>query len=549
MKKEITPDYIFETSWEVCNQVGGIYTVLSSRAKTLQDEHKDKIIFIGPDFWLDKENPLFTEVPSLLKSWKNHADKYYRLKIRVGRWNIPGRPIAILVDFKPLFQKKIKNKIYGKVWNLYGVDSISAYGDYDEASIFGIAAGMAIESYYKFHKLKDNNAKVIAHFNEWMTSFGLFYVKNYLPEVATVFTTHATTIGRSIAGNEKPLYEYLSAYNGDQMARELNVEAKHSAEKKAAHLADCFTTVSDITAKECECLLEKAPDIITPNGFEDDFIPKSKKFDKKRQEARNSFIEVAETLLGYQLDPDVMLIGTSGRYEYKNKGIDVFLDSLHQLSEQTALTREVVGFVIVPAHIKGPRADLQRKLIEKTDENLANRFITHDLHDFQHDLVVSTYSWFRFTNNKQDKVKIIFIPSYLNGYDGIFNKTYYDLLIGLDITVFPSYYEPWGYTPLESIAFSVPTVTTNLSGFGQWVLKTSRQWESGVMVAPRTDYNYHEVTERIYRTLFEFASKMEHEVEGIREAAKETSLLALWENFIVFYKETYTLALAKKNKR
>lgn len=552
MNKELSPDYIFETSWEVCNQVGGIYTVLSTRAKTLQDEHPDKVIFIGPDFWKEQESPWFIEDKSLLADWVNFAKESEGLQIRVGRWDIPGKPIAILIDFNPMLHHKINNRIYERVWSLYGVSSIAAYGDYHEAASFSIAAGMVIESYYRFFKLK-KDINVVAHFNEWTTSFGLFYIKYYLPQVATVFTTHATSIGRSIAGNNKPLYDYLHAYHGDQMARELNMESKHSTEKVAAHEADCFTTVSDITGKECTQLLEKKPDVITPNGFEDNFVPTGKEFDKKRDTARKALTNVAETLLGYSLSEDVLFVGTCGRYEYKNKGIDAFIETMSQLSHDHLLDREVVAFIMVPAYIKGPRKDLQDKLASKDKSGLPNNYITHELHMQEHDSVCSSIKWHHLDNRKDNKVKIIFVPSYLNGSDGIFNMSYYDLLIGLDITAFPSYYEPWGYTPLESIAFKIPTITTNLSGFGMWVRSIVdckiNCLSKGAVVIDRTDYNYNDVVYKMKLTILEFSLLEDDFVAKTREAAFELSKEALWAKFIVHYKETYALAIDAKNKR
>ena len=221
MKQLLTPNYIFESSWEVCNKVGGIYTVLSTRAKTLQDAFKDKIFFIGPDVWLSKENPLFVEDKSVLNDWRKHALKSEGLRVRVGRWDIPGAPIAILVDFTPFYAQK--NEIYGQAWNDFQVDSLHAYGDYDEASMFSYAAGKVVESIYHFEL--SSSDKVIYQAHEWMTGLGALYIRKNVPEIATIFTTHATSIGRSIAGNGKPLYDYLFAYNGDQMAGELNMES------------------------------------------------------------------------------------------------------------------------------------------------------------------------------------------------------------------------------------------------------------------------------------------------------------------------------------
>ena len=547
MSNSLKPEYIFETSWEVCNMVGGIYTVLSTRAATLQKSHPDKLIFIGPDVWLEQKNPLFEEVPDLYPGWKEFTEDKYKLKIRVGRWDIPGKPIAVLVDFMPLMARK--DEIYGQVWEQVGVNSIAAYGDYDESSMFGYATGMIIESYYRFFGLTDNN-QVVAHFNEWMTTFGAFYIEKQLPSVATIFTTHATSIGRSIAGNHKPLYDYLNEYNGDQMAYELNMVSKHSTEKEAARTVDCFTTVSEITGLECEQLLDKKPDVVTPNGFEDDFVPKGKKFNVKREEARQTMKKVAEKLLGYSLTDDALFVGTAGRYEYKNKGIDTFIEALKQLASQPDLSREIVAFLMVPAHIKGFRADLASAISNPASTLYSwNRFTTHELYDYYNDSIMSAIHWYHLTNQQTQAVKIIFVPSYLNGSDGIFNKSYYDLLIGMDLTVFPSYYEPWGYTPLESIAFSVPTITTDLSGFGQWVSHSQQNVENGVGVIHRSDYNSYIVATQIAEMIGKFASLTKEQIETVREKASVIAEKALWKHFIQFYDSAYHIALTNKNKR
>lgn len=548
MVKMLKPEYIFETSWEVCNMVGGIYTVLSTRAATLQETHPDKLIFIGPDVWTDKLNPYFDEIDDLYTDWKDFTKREYELNIRIGRWKIPGKPIAVLVDFAPLMERK--DEIYGRIWEQVGVNSMTAYGDYDESSMFGYSTGMIIESYYRFFNLNASN-QVVAHFNEWMTTFGAFYIQEHLPTVATLFTTHATSIGRSIAGNHKPLYDYLEEYNGDQMAYELNMVSKHSTEKIAAHTVDCFTTVSEITGVECEQLLDKKPDVITPNGFEDDFVPKGKKFTSTRKEARAKLRYVAETLLGYELSESALFISTAGRYEYKNKGIDTFLESLKILTtEYQDLKKEIVVFIMVPAYIKGLRLDLATSLLHPEIKfNSSNRFTTHDLHDYYNDSVMSAIHWFHFTNQQNQAVKIIFVPSYLNGSDGIFDKSYYDLLIGMDLTVFPSYYEPWGYTPLESVAFSVPTITTDLSGFGQWVSHKLHEIEHGVGVIQRSDYNGYVVATHIADMISQFAAYNENELKAVRKKASIIAEKALWKHFIQYYDKAYHIALSKKNLR
>ena len=545
----MTPDYIFEASWEVCNKVGGIYTVLSTRAKTLQEAFRDRILFIGPDVWQGKENPLFMESYNLCAVWKRYAAEHDHLKVRVGRWNIPGEPIVILVDFQSFYERK--NEIYTEAWNRYQVDSLHAYGDYDEASMFSYAAGRVVESFYRFNLTETD--KVVYQAHEWMTGLGALYVQTYVPEIATIFTTHATSIGRSIAGNNKPLYDYLFAYNGDQMAGELNMQSKHSIEKQTAHYVDCFTTVSQITANECKELLDKEPDVILMNGFEDDFVPRGQAFANKRKRARSLMLSVANKLLGTNLGDDTLIVGTSGRYEFKNKGIDVFLESLNRLKRDRNLQKTVLAFISVPGWVGAPRPDLQERMKSRKafDTPLEVPCITHWLHNMSHDQVLDMLKYLDMGNRAEDRVKVIFVPCYLDGKDGIFNKEYYDILLGCDMSVYASYYEPWGYTPLESVAFHVPTITTDLAGFGLWVksLKGQHGIDTGVEVIHRSDYNYSEVADAIKDTISVFSAKSQKEVDAARKCAAAVAEQALWKHFIQYYYEAYDIALRNAMKR
>jgi len=548
-KDYLKPDFVFESSWEVCNKVGGIYTVLSSRAKTLQEEMKDHIIFIGPDFWKENESPYFKEEKSLFAEWQ-WAAKEQGLTVRVGRWTVPGEPIAILVDFNPFFEQK--NEIYGWLWEHYHVDSLHAYGDYDEASMFSYAAALVVESFYQQYQLQ--NSRVVYHANEWMCGLGALYINNKLPQIGTVFTTHATSIGRSIAGNQKPLYDYLFAYNGDQMAGELNMQSKHSIEKQTALYVDCFTTVSDITANECKELLDKPVDVVLPNGFDNSFVPKGAAFTRKRKAARKRLLEVANALLGEQLDDDTLIVSTSGRYEFRNKGIDVFVEAMNRLLRDRDLKKNVVAFIEVPGWVGEPRKDLQERLQNggQYDTPLDVPQVTHWLHNMSHDNVLGMLKYYDMHNRKDDRVKVIFLPCYLDGKDGIMNLTYYDVVLGNDLCIYPSYYEPWGYTPLEAVAFKVPCITTDLAGFGLWANKEFGHvgtLKDGVKVIHRTDYNYSEVADNIKDTVAEFSNMTPKEVEACRKQADTLSKKALWSEFIQYYHEAYDIALRKAEER
>lgn len=557
MKKErLFPDYIFESSWEVCNKVGGIYAVLSTRAKTLKEKLGDRLIFIGPDCWGEKTCPYFEEDKSLFSEWQVQAAKE-GINVKIGRWTIPGSPVAILVDFNAFYPQK--DTIYTQLWNKFHVDSLHAYCDYDEASMFAYAAARVVESFYNNVIAKQKPAaKVVYHGNEWMTGLGVLYIHDRLPQVATIFTTHATSIGRSIAGNNKPLYDYLEAYNGDQMADELNMQSKQSIEKQTAAYVDCFTTVSDITARECAELLDKPVDVVLPNGFEDDFVPQGKEFDRKRTAARRRLLDITRALTGDTVSDDAVIISTSGRYEWRNKGIDVFIEAVNRLRlSADQLNKEVVAFIEVPAWVNCPREDLAERLAkmaegETFDTPLDTPVITHWLNEQQNDRALGMMNWLGMHNAKGEKVKLVFIPCYLTGDDGIVNLSYFDVILGNDLCVYPSYYEPWGYTPLEAVAFKVPCITTDLAGFGLWAHNEAGghiTLDKGVEVIHRTDYNYNEVADDIRDTVIKYANATKQKQGRIRNNARALSQKALWSQFIEYYYEAYDFALNKAEQR
>ena len=555
-KTKLVPSVIFETSWEVCNKVGGIYTVLSSRAKTLQESHADKVFFIGPDIWQDKENAMFKENKRLLTKWKKAASEA-GINVRIGRWNVPGQPIALLVDFQPFF--KVKNEIYAEAWNDFQVDSLHAYGDYDEASMFSYAAGKLVEVLIKADLLKGESIVYQAH--EWMSGLGMLFLKKACPEVATIFTTHATSIGRSIAGNNKLLYKYFGGYNGDQMAAELSMEAKHSIEKQSAHGADCFTTVSTFTDRECKQLLDKPADVVLPNGFENDFVPQGAAFTKKRKEARKCILDVASNLIGEQLADDTLIVSTSGRNDFRCKGFDVYLEALAQLnarmkdaadSDENVESNKVLALIEVPCWTKEPRKDLADRLAAKAKtvgDSLPTPMITHDLYNINEDRILCLIKNLGLWNTKNDPVKVILVPCYLEGNDGIFNMPYYDLLTANDLCLYPSYYEPWGYTPLESCAFKAPCITTDLSGFGQWVndvLGYQGELSDGVKVIHRDDDNYFEVAREICEAIEAMTQMPKAARTNICKKAAALADKAQWKNFIKHYFEAYDFALRNK---
>ncbi len=528
---------IFEISWEVCNKVGGIHTVISTKTKELIQEYPN-LIMIGPDLPNDNAgNDEFIEDKNLLKEWHTVAAKQ-GLKFRIGRWNIPGKPIAILVDFTSLFQNK--NKIFYEFWERYHLDSLRGEWDYIEPVMFGYAAGQIIESYYNFNMLHHDD--VIAQFHEWMTGSGILYLKNRVPGIGTVFTTHATILGRTIAGNNLHLYNELEQFNPEALANQFNITAKYSLERISAEQADVFTTVSVITARECKYLIKKEPYIVTPNGFEDDFVPKAKFYQESRKIAKERLKKVSEAVLGYSLKDEPLFVLTSGRYEFKNKGIDVFIKALNKLRKENP-GRDIVAYISVPAAIKGVNQIVADRLTGKPVSHPYPCLSTHELYNVDNDPVISLMKALGIENSIDDPVKIIFTPVYLNGNDGIVNLQYYDWLTGFDLTVFASYYEPWGYTPMESLAFHIPTLTTSLAGFGSWIKSELKDDTKGAFVIERNDTNDDEVINKIAGIINNFAKFTANDIKIAVKEVQNLSQLTLWKELVQYYLKAYDTAV------
>lgn len=535
-------DLLFETSWEVCNKVGGIYAVLSTKARVLKERFGDKLAFIGPDCWsVDNPSPYFKERKTLFRQASQKLQLPWGITIRTGRWSIPGSPQVILVN--PGETARHLPEIYGEMWERFGVDSLHSYGDYDDSCAFSVASAIVIMNLVKYLNVFPSG--VLAHFDEWTTGMGLLYLKAHLPQAATVFTTHATCIGRSISGNGKPLYGEFHHYDGDQMARELNMESKHSLEKAAAHQADCFTTVSSVTAAECSQLLRRDVDVVTPNGFEPDFVPKTVKYNRLRKEGRARLMAIASAMTGKKYDDSVFMIATSGRHEYRNKGLDLFLDTVAEIDRRLPGERQVLACILVPGWVDAPSPSLM-SAIENGHGAVETDWLTHRLHNFDSDEICVRVRQLKAAGSFRS-LDIIYVPSYLDGGDGIVGISYYDLLPAFDLTLFPSYYEPWGYTPLESVAFGVPTVTDNKAGFGQWVLDNFPNGldNCGVRVVARNDSDYIEARDNIADAALAYMAQDSNARKHARNMAFLTSARTDWKFFMEHYDRAYEIALSK----
>ena len=539
------PEYLFETSWEVCNMVGGIYTVLSTKSNVMRQLLEDHYITVGPDVVKESHETLyFVEDNDLFPEWRERA-LAQGMKFRIGRWKIESSPIAILIDYTTLYQSK--NEILTHLWEQYELDSIRGQWDYIEPVLFGYAAGQVIESFCNFYLQQTSN--IVAQFHEWMTGSGVLYLKEHCPQIATVFTTHATYLGRAISGNGLPLYDNLKTYLPSVMAMQFNVVSQQSMEQKAAKNADVFTTVSDITAQECEQFLYRKPDVVTKNGIDHTFRQDEAAFEEQRKTIREQILKIAGTLCGEALDPNCIMVLNSGRYEFKNKGIDLFIEALRRLNEDKNLKRTVLGVIAVPSNIAGPSKDLQHRL-DGTNAIMGHTDFpaTHHVFDYENDAILNTLRNAGLQNDANDKVKVMFVPAYLNGSDGIFNLTYSEFLSAFDFSVFPSYYEPWGYTPLESVALGIPTLTSDVSGFGKFVQQECAGNEA-VTVVPRQQGDVNKVIDEIVAALRGFQTLTKKGEEKKTEAALKVAEKLLWKDLIASYQKAWDLALEKSGGR
>ena len=530
--------FISEVSWEVANKVGGIYTVLSSRAGEMMLRHgAEQVLFVGPRLRPLEEMVDFRAETFCITLPSHISLLGVELPITQGYWLTPGGEAqTILVDYKPL--ATVRDQLYYLMWQHYGIQSDLGYGDYDDSCLFAVAAAATLLAVTP--QLASPGSQPIAIYNEWITGMGLLYHRLQQPNLRSLFITHATTVGRSICSNGKDLYRYFAGYHGDQMASELHVEAKHALEKVAAHTATIFATVSEVTALECTQLLERTP-VVLPNGFH---ALATSRFKTK---ARQRLIDAASQLYGKTFDPEgTTLVATSGRYEYRNKGIDLIVASLESLLQQQAkLSSDLILYFFIPAWVAEPRADLAYLLSDPSPASsttpLEYPYLTHWLHNLREDTLAGRLGELLRRGATAQRIYPIFVPTYLDGHDGILGLPYYDLLSALDLTLFPSYYEPWGYTPLESIAYGVPTVTTDLSGFGQAILElygepATDSLQHGVQVIPRRDHDDAVVTQAL-------ATILEQATAGLPKAcykqARQTASQALWTHYYDYYIEAY----------
>lgn len=531
-----SPPSLFEVSFEVCNKVGGIYTVLSTKAPTLTKRLGDDYVCVGP--WLlhdAEERPVpFEEEPGY-EAFRETC-REAGLPVRVGRWTIPGRPLTVLVEFSSMYERK--NEILGELWEHYQVDSIDGAWDYVEPVLFGIAAGRVIEAWWEEYHAPQRR-RAVAQFHEWMTGSGLLHLKRATAGIGTIFTTHATMLGRALSSLGRSPEDGLGDDTAEGLARQNGVTAKHSLEGICARVADVFTTVSNITAAEAELLHRRQPDPVLPNGIDLSAID-AMAGDAQPAEVRERLLGVAQLLLGEDVS-DACLIATSGRYEFHNKGLDQLLDACARLEAGSGEdARRAVVFFLVPAGNSGLRAEMrERESMDPASLDGPLGISTHNLFNPDEDPIAARCKELGLENGPGSRVKIVYVPLYLDEHDDLLGLPYECVVRAMDLTVFPSFYEPWGYTPQESLALGVPTVTTDYAGFGRWALSEGLGAADGVTVLSRAHRTFDEGTEELVRTLETFlAQGPSADTETCRATAQRTA----WSDLIANYDQAFDSA-------
>ncbi|MCA8936243.1 MAG: alpha-glucan family phosphorylase [Planctomycetes bacterium] len=539
------PDFVFETSWEVANMVGGIHTVLASKARAMCERFGDDYVCIGPKLHSDHHgNSEFR--PGDLFPGLNETLQPFGISVVTGHWKVPGDPRCVLIDFSEAYKRK--DEILEWLWLHYKVDSLPGGWDYVEPVLFGYAAGQVIEVITKGYLIPEKR-NVVSLWHEWMVGSGLLYLKKNAPEVATVFTTHATVLGRSVCSSGASLDDAIKEGSPAATAKRHNVVAKFSMESTLAQESDCFTTVSSITARECQHFFGRAPELV-PNGIGDDYPPAQYRDPDVVSASRDAVFKLAELVTGREIARDKTgIVLTAGRYEYVNKGLNLVVDSLAQMREELRKqNRQVIAIVSYPTAATGPDREL---LQASKEQRRADRphVTTHALQEPEADPLMRHLQSSGFHNEPDDPVIVINVPIYLDGTDPLVPLRFYELVAGAELTLYPSSYEPWGYTPLESLAYNVPTVTSDHAGFGRWVQQLESVEPNACMVLKRDGTSYEEARDKLARHILAFFQLGHDAREMARHGAWDIAKQAHWDTFVNNYFDAFEKALGQRRKR
>jgi glycogen(starch) synthase len=589
------PPLLFEIAWEVCWQLGGIYTVLRSKASSMLERWEDRYCLIGP------YNPTTAAV-----EFEEHPTEGYirqtldRLRAQgvvchYGRWLIQGRPRVILLDYRARYSSLDTDKYL--LWKDHGIPTYSSDGEVNDVVAFGFTVAEF------FRQLADivTDRPILAHFHEWMGGVAVPRIAHERTRVSTIFTTHATLLGRYLASDNPMFYQHLPFLNPDEQASKYNIYPRHAIERTAAHASTVFTTVSEVTSIEAEKLLGRKPDLILPNGLNIQRFAALHEFQNLHRQFKE---QIHEFVMGhffpsytFDLDNTIYLF-TAGRYEYRNKGMDLYIEALWRLNQRLKQMPDrptIVAFIITRAQTRNINVnvmqdqlmfdELKRTCQEQEErmgrglEQLAAHgrvptsihelisddsmvrlkrtihawrkrhqplIVTHDLVDDANDPTLKHIRHRGLFNAADDPVKVVFHPDFVSATSPILSMDYEQFVRGCHVGIFPSYYEPWGYTPMESIAMGLPAVTTDLSGFGAYVQRHVQDHEDqGILVLDRRHKSFDQTADDLASFLFNFTQLNRRQRIELRNRVERLSQLFDWSNLVRHYNEAHELALER----
>ncbi|MEM8738475.1 MAG: glycosyltransferase [Planctomycetota bacterium] len=588
---------LIEVAWEACNQVGGIYTVLRSKVPSMMSRWGNRYCLVGP--YNDKSAPIEFE-PAPMVGPVGTAVKQMRemgFGAEYGRWLVSGRPHIVLLHLGDTY--RYLNDIKYRLWADHGIPTPS-----DDALINDVLAfGESVRLLLSMLGAKESHRRrIVAHFHEWMAGAAVPMLRKEAWPGSIVFTTHATLLGRYLAMHNPVFYDHLSFFNAAEEAKHFNIEAQHGLERAAAHGSHVFTTVSDITGQECTHLLGRTPDLLLPNGLNIERFSAIHEFQNLHQKYKEQIHEftIGHFFPSYHFDLDhTLYMFTSGRYEYRNKGMDVTIDALAKLNHrlraaETPVT--VVFFIITKAPVHSINvAELQsnamlqdfrdaadaikdqiggklfydataghipdlntlvddywrlrlRRTIQSWKRPGLPAIVTHDMVDDAGDAVLNQLRTCQLFNHPHDRVKVVFHPDFITATNPLFGMDYEDFVRGNHLGVFPSYYEPWGYTPLESIALGVPAITSDLSGFGSYLKDLNLgQDERGLTILNRRQKDFDATAHELCERMFAFCQLSRRERITVRNSVESFSEHFDWHNLGRLYHEAHSIALDRGN--
>ena len=587
---------LFEVGWEVCWQLGGIYTVLRTKAAYMTAAWGDRYCLIGP-YNADTAAVEFepAEPEGLLAA---ALGRLRELSIRghYGHWLVQGKPRVLLLDYLAAFDRLGEFKYL--LWKDHGIQAPDEDVDTNNVTVFGFLTSLFFQ---ELCRCNTDHRPLIAHFHEWMAGVGLLRLHFLKLPVASVFTTHATLLGRYLCADRPNFYGQLDHINPDQAAGQYRIYPRYCVERGASHCADVFTTVSAVTAVEAEKLLRRKPDAITPNGLNVQkfaALHEVQTLHRQFKEVIHSFV-AGHFFPSYTFDLDrTLYLFTAGRYEYANKGLNLYIEALARLNHWLRsghIPVTVVAFIITRAAFKSINVDVLRRqamfgdlkrscqsIAEQMGQNLLSAvsmgrlpesaellsepavirlkrglhawraarpppIVTHDLWDDAHDAVLGQLRCCKLFNAPEDPVKVVFHPDFLTATSPLLGLDYDQFIRGCHLGVFPSYYEPWGYTPMECVASAVPAVTSDLAGFGSYVLEhISDPAAKGLFVVGRRYTTFDQAAHQLTEILFNYTLKDRRGRIELRNRVEQLSEYFDWNQMVNHYAHAYRLALSRK---